>query len=67
MNKLFSARIEKLLTRIPLVENLACKKRGLFRKDDQELLCQFDNWIWKLIRIVRIKLARYQYFIKIIG
>lgn len=41
--------------------------RDLFRKDDQELLCEFDNWIWKLIRMVRIKLARYQYFIKIIG
>ena len=26
MNKLFSAKIEKLLTAIPLVKNLACKK-----------------------------------------
>ena len=67
MNKLFSAKIEKLLTGIPLVENLARKKRDLFRKDNQKLLCQFDNCTWKLIRMVRIKLARYQYFIKIIG
>lgn len=41
--------------------------RNILRKDDQQSLCEFDNWIWKLVRLVRINLARYQYFIKIIG
>lgn len=41
--------------------------RDILRKDNQQSLCEFDNWVWKLVRLVRVNLARYQYFIKIIG
>lgn len=41
--------------------------RDILRKNDQSSLCDFDKWVWKIIRLVRINLARYQYCIKILG
>lgn len=41
--------------------------RDLFRKSDQQLFYEFDNLISKFMRLIRIQLARYQLFIKIVG
>lgn len=43
--------------------------RDILRTDNQQSLCEFDNWVWKLVRLslIRINLARYQYFKKSLG